>query len=226
MSPRLPIEELDRLDDQIKKLKTAYEKYFAGIERTAPVKERDEVKKVLLRLLTQKTNNTAFRFRVQSLQATFITHESYWDRVTRQIEEGTYRRELFLLRHHRTTADLERNAATAPANATGPANETGPANATKPAPATAGAPATAAPPPPVATAAPESAHPESIRKLYDAYVRARQSTGDHRPLTIDALATTVKKQVEAIKAKHKCRTVEFKVTVKDGKAVLTAIPKQ
>jgi hypothetical protein len=35
----------------------------------------------------------------------------------------------------------------------------------------------------------------------------------------------VKKQIESIKATHHCRTVEFKVTIRDGKAVLTAIPK-
>jgi hypothetical protein len=245
MTPAISQDALDRLEDSIKKLKTAYEKYFAGIERIAPTKDRQEIRKTLLRLVGQPSTNTAWRFRVQSLQATLVTHEAYWDRVTRQIEEGTYRRDLFLLKH-RSGGDVEtkpqKESAAAAAAITAatpqaaapvtPATRPTPAAAAPVTPATRPTPAAAAPvtpatrPTPAATSTASNAYPESIHRLYDAFIRARQSTGDSRPLSIDTLAVTVKKQIDNIKAKHPCRTVEFKVTIKDGKAVLTAIPRQ
>ncbi len=195
-----PVQDaLDRLDDAIRQLKTAYEKYFAGVERTAPEKQRQEVRQMMARLIRQPTKNTAWRFRVQSLQASLITHEAYWDRVVRQIEEGTYHRDLFRLRHRTQNG----------------AGEAVPA-AASPGPAAA---ATEAPPPA------DTQYPEAIRKLYDSFVAARQKTGETRPLSIDALATTVRRQIEAIRQQYKCSRVEFKVTVKDGKAILTAVPK-
>ena len=85
--------EIDRLDEELKKLRVAYEKYFAGVERIEPLRERDAFKKALRRAMTEEpTRNTALRFRLQTLQASLITYESYWNRVARKIEEGTYHR--------------------------------------------------------------------------------------------------------------------------------------
>jgi hypothetical protein len=86
-------DELDRLEEDFKKLRIEYEKYFAGVERLEPTKDRDAFKKRLRDLMTTRTPNTARRFRMQGLQATLVTHEQYWTRITRQIEEGTYRRD-------------------------------------------------------------------------------------------------------------------------------------
>ncbi|MEE8409419.1 MAG: hypothetical protein V3T05_07430, partial [Myxococcota bacterium] len=99
-----PMETLDRLDESIKKLRIAYEKYFAGVERVAPERERDLLKKDLNRLLSHRINNTAWKFRLHGLQTTMITHETYWNRITRQIEEGTYRRDLARLERKQASA--------------------------------------------------------------------------------------------------------------------------
>jgi hypothetical protein len=86
-------DEIDKLEDDFKKLRVAYEKYFAGVEKLEPLKDRDAWRKRLRDLMTTRIANTAKRFRLQGLQATLVTHEQYWNRITRQIEEGTFKRD-------------------------------------------------------------------------------------------------------------------------------------
>lgn len=197
-------DEVGQLNAGIRRLKTAYDQYFAGIERIEPLKEREALKKDLRRLLSVRNNNTAFKFRLQSAQQTLLTYETYWDRIARQIEEGTFKRDK--VRAQKLASAAPEQEAGAPAPREEPA---APAAAEARAPAPAGA----------------ARYPESIRKLHETYLRARAQTGDTRPLSLDMLAETVKKQITTIKQQYGCERVEFKVTIKDGKAVLKAIPK-
>jgi hypothetical protein len=65
-----------------------------------------------------------------------------------------------------------------------------------------------------------------MRALYDAYIAAkRRCNEDVSRLSYDAVAKTVSKQVPELMTRFKAKSVEFKVEVKDGKAVLKAIPK-
>ena len=69
-------------------------------------------------------------------------------------------------------------------------------------------------------------YPESIRKLHEAFETTRkQLGGDAKPISMAALAATVQKQMVAIQAQYQCKTVEFKVAVKDGRPILKAVPK-
>jgi len=65
-----------------------------------------------------------------------------------------------------------------------------------------------------------------MRALYDAYRAAKVTCReDVSRLTYDAVAKTVSKQIPELMTRYKAKTVEFKVEVKDGKAILKAIPK-
>lgn len=199
------MDALDRLEESIKKLKSAYEKYFAGIDRVAPERDRDEVKKSLNRLLGQHINNTAWRFRLQSLQASMVTHESYWNRVTRQIEEGTYRRDV--QRARRKLADVQEPARPPPAD-----------------------PGPRAPLPPKQAAeqpgeAKRTTTEDEIARLHLQYNEARREAGETGAVSVETLARTVQKQTEILKRKYGCERVEFRVAVKNGKPILKAIPK-
>ncbi|OGQ92013.1 MAG: hypothetical protein A2289_23100 [Deltaproteobacteria bacterium RIFOXYA12_FULL_58_15] len=215
-----PNDDLEQITEAIRKLKTGYDKYFAGIERIAPLKEREHVKKTMRHLLTHQGNNTARRFRVQSLQTSLITHEAYWDRITRQIEEGTYKRDIFLM-HLRQTRGQQETTASVDAVVKGLGEQPRSAPSAEPASAqvASGQPGQAVKP---NTA---QAYPASLHQLHAAYEEARRQVGDARPVPIDALANTIRKQVTAIKERYKCERVEFKVVIKDGKAVLKAVPK-
>jgi hypothetical protein len=65
-----------------------------------------------------------------------------------------------------------------------------------------------------------------MRALYDQYVAAkRRCHEDVSKLSYEAVARSVAKQVPELMAKHHASSVDFKVVVKDGKAVLKAIPR-
>jgi hypothetical protein len=65
-----------------------------------------------------------------------------------------------------------------------------------------------------------------LRRLYDQYVAAKRSCNeDVSRISYDAVVTTVSRQIPEIMNRFKAKSVEFKVEVKDGKAVLKAVPK-
>jgi hypothetical protein len=64
-----------------------------------------------------------------------------------------------------------------------------------------------------------------MKRLYKAYVGAKQRTGESTEgLTYDRLVRTLQKQVPAIQQKTGCKRVDFKIQIKEGKAVLKAVP--
>ncbi|MBL8914869.1 MAG: hypothetical protein JNM17_29460 [Archangium sp.] len=66
-----------------------------------------------------------------------------------------------------------------------------------------------------------------IKAIYDAYVMAKKRCGeDTRAVTYDSVASSLKKQVPELMKSHNAKSVEFKVVIKDGKAVLRALPKE
>jgi hypothetical protein len=196
--------EVQTLEEELEALKARYEQYFLGIERREPVRWREELKKKVLRVKGAFTRNAALRFRIQSLHARFLSYERLWMRSAREREEGTYRRDLFKARLH----------ARCQAGAAAPEAEPAPSSAAK-------APPAAAPKP-----APGPVGEEKLRALYDAFVAAKkQCNEDVSRLSYDAVAKSVSKQVPELMAKYKAKSVEFKVEVKDGRAVLKAIPK-
>jgi hypothetical protein len=64
-----------------------------------------------------------------------------------------------------------------------------------------------------------------LQQLHKVYVDAKRRTGEASSLTLEALRAQVAKQVPVIREKHGCAQVDFKVVLKDGKAMLKAIPK-
>ncbi len=93
MAPNLK-QLLDDLDERIEALKILYEQYFMGIEKLEPLTQRQSVARIVRRAQSQQTKNTAARFRLNSLNQRFLSYQNYWNRITRQIEAGTYHRDL------------------------------------------------------------------------------------------------------------------------------------
>lgn len=244
-------DEATKLEEELEALKAKYEQYFLGLERREPVRWREEVKKKVLRLKAAFTRNTGLRFRLQSLHARFISYERLWLRGAREKEEGTYRRDVFKARLRgkgdepaappeaaKVPAAAPAAAPIAGAAAARPAAGAVPAAPAAPRPAAAGAgasptvkvpapgtPRPAAPPPARPAAAAASGDPK-LRALFDEYVAAkRRCNEDVSRLTYDAVARSVEKQVPELMARYKAKSVDFRVEVKDGKAVLKAIPK-
>ncbi|HEY5950780.1 MAG TPA: MXAN_5187 C-terminal domain-containing protein [Kofleriaceae bacterium] len=89
------IEELlDAVDTTLDRLKTLYEQYFLGIQKQAPAFIHSDVERKLRDLTQINIRNTGLRYRLATLQQKFGSYNSYWRRTLRQIENGTYVRNL------------------------------------------------------------------------------------------------------------------------------------
>jgi hypothetical protein len=88
------------LDAQLAELKAKYEQFFLGVDRTPPTKLHEVLKRGVGQLKATFLRQTAMKFRVQALAARLVTYERLWDRTLKEIEAGTYRRDVFKARLH------------------------------------------------------------------------------------------------------------------------------
>ena len=86
------IAEISQLDTNIAQLKISYEKYFARIVPREPLRDREDVERVIRRYSTQHLSNTALKFRFNNMVAKYNTLKQYWTRILKLIEEGRYDR--------------------------------------------------------------------------------------------------------------------------------------
>lgn len=91
-------EELDvaieELELRLERLRALYEQYFLGFEKVEPAVARKDVDRRIYVLRREKIRNTGKRFKLQTLIQRYNTFQQYWQRVCREIENGTYRRML------------------------------------------------------------------------------------------------------------------------------------
>jgi hypothetical protein len=86
--------KVKELEVAIERLQALYNQYFMGIERLEPTIPKKSVERQLNELRKIKFYNTALRFRFQSQVQKYSTHLTHWRRICRQIEEGTYKRDI------------------------------------------------------------------------------------------------------------------------------------
>lgn len=92
---------LSDAETRLDRLKALYEQYFQGMERLEPTIPRKDFERRLFALRKEQPRNTAMRFRMQTLVQKYTSFQTYWTRTTRQIEEGTYRRDILKARRRK-----------------------------------------------------------------------------------------------------------------------------
>lgn len=187
--------DLNELERKLVDLKVRYDQYFLGIEKVEPNKMREQAANIVKKYAGVPIQNTGHKFRYTTLVARYNSMTAYWNRVLREIEEGTYRREQFKQKLH---GQAKGDAPPATASAT----DSKPAAAGK-----------------------ASANdPMAIlyQQYMDARKNAGEST---KGISKEVLEKQLKKQMQAIKEQYQCKRVTFKVVVEDGKAKIKALPK-
>lgn len=187
--------QLDEFDKRLFLLKIAYDKYFSGIEPIEPIRERDEMRRLLREILAMPVQNTRQAFRMQQLRARVATQELFWTRNLLQVERGTHPKQRF-------RAAL-REKARAEAS---------------------GVPTAVPSQAPSARAERSDGDDAGFRAVYDAYVSSRGQCGQSTDLDYALVRDTLKKQVETLKARTQCTSVKFKVVIEEGKAKVKAVP--
>ena len=87
--------ELELLEAKIEELKILYEQFFVDILPHPPDQLRAEVVRTIRKLLRAPFRNSTTRFRLRTLVQRYQTYSTYWERVNKQREEGTYFRDVF-----------------------------------------------------------------------------------------------------------------------------------
>ncbi|HET9156218.1 MAG TPA: MXAN_5187 C-terminal domain-containing protein [Myxococcaceae bacterium] len=212
---------VDSVEALLHALRGQYEQFFLGLEKRPPVKAHEQFRKRLAALKTIPARNSALSFRIQTLQATAATYERLWARTLQEMEDGTYRRDVFKARLRKRSSAV--TAAEKPGAAK--ATPTGKAAAV----AKPGTPEVGAPEPQIhiaGSAPPDPLAETRLRSVYRAYVEAkRRCNEDTTRLSFDAVVSSLKRQVPELLERHNARDVEYRVFVKDGKAILRAVPK-
>jgi hypothetical protein len=186
---------------QVDELQRQFELYFQGLERRPPVDERESLKRALLKQKGEASRwNTADRFRMNTLMQKFTSYDRMWERTLQEIENGTYRRDLNRVKR-KNASDAQATKKPSSASAALDKNTKGPVLGA------------------------DGVNNAKLEKLYRVYVDAKRRTGERTNLTMDSLKKQLDKQIPALKAKHRCKEVDFKVVLKNGKAMLKPVPK-
>lgn len=79
---------IKKLENDLQKLKTAYDQYFAGVERKTPDKLAETVAREVRSLTATVINNTALRFRAQQAISRYQVFLTYWQKNLKDLEDG------------------------------------------------------------------------------------------------------------------------------------------
>ena len=82
--------KLDALERSMFVLKLEYEKYFMGIEQFEPMRQREDVKRVIRGLMADNFRNSRQQYRFRQLRARFMSLDNYITRNLVLVERGTH----------------------------------------------------------------------------------------------------------------------------------------
>lgn len=91
---------LGEMERKMDRLRSLYESYFMGMEKIPPNHPRRELNRMMMEMQQVPIGNSALRFRFQALTQRWVLHMTYWNRTIREIEAGTYRRDVARTQRH------------------------------------------------------------------------------------------------------------------------------
>ncbi len=246
---------LDDIEKQSEGIRRDFDQYFLGLIKRPPTTSQAQLAGLFRKMKEEELRdwNTQDKFRFNQIHARFVSMERVWARTLKQIEDGTYRRDKFKVAQmkKRDAAKVAAESAQ-PAEASPGASRSNagldsmdaldsidvdmgsfddeqdsrpaprpaaPRPAPRPAPTPMSASAGAS------TSALGGVSEQKLQQIHKVYVEAKRRTGEQSTLTVEALRAQMARQVPLVQAKHGCEQVDFKVILKDGKAMLKAIPK-
>ncbi|MES2643908.1 MAG: MXAN_5187 C-terminal domain-containing protein [Myxococcota bacterium] len=189
--------QLDEIEQKMFVLKIDYEKYFSGLERIEPLRDRDALRRQMRDLIDQPMNNSVQRFRYQTLKSRFQSLELYWQRNLVMVERGTHPKMRFRADAKKAHVVAEPEAPTLGAEQIEVLRKRQEA---------------------------QEREERAYKMVYDRYMEARGKCGQGTDISFDAVREALRKQVRQIKSTYQCDGVKFRIVVEDGKAKVKALP--
>src|SRR5437660_10388393 len=79
---------LEKLEEDIRRLKNRYDQFFAGIQKAPPLQERRNIDVFIHELSREKVRDNSRRFRMNQLLSRYNQLREMWGRRMREREEG------------------------------------------------------------------------------------------------------------------------------------------
>ena len=198
-------DELDKLEEDIRRLKNKYDQFFTGIIKVPPSFERHQVEAYIHELSKLKIRENTRRFRLSTILSRYNQFREMWGRKMREREEGPldYRRRQKLMNEPKEPSPP-------------PPRKSGPQLAAR---------VTSDEADPYVKMAP-GANGEQIRELYRQIEKEHSKLGKQSNVTIEQLTAMVQKQSDSLREKYHVSSVAFRVETIDGKVKLKAKPLQ
>lgn len=86
---------MDRFENDLAALKVQFEQFFMGLAPFPPDKEHKALQQLLRDLRRSPFKSSALQYRLRAIESRYNTYRTYWERVFRQREEGTYCKDVF-----------------------------------------------------------------------------------------------------------------------------------
>jgi hypothetical protein len=91
---------LVEMEQKTERLRSMYESFFMGMVRVPPDTARHEMNRMMLEMQQVPIANSSMRFRFQSLSQKWVMQITYWNRTMREIEAGTFQRDVARTQRH------------------------------------------------------------------------------------------------------------------------------
>jgi hypothetical protein len=207
-------EELDLLDQQLRRLKIEYEMFFNNPAKRPPTDVEWKVTSLIRKFSDSGRLSFSQRFRYNEMAQRYAVQSDLWRKKMRIREEG-YRRpadailsvqgvrvpEMHEAKHHQAYG-LSRPAQSSDAETLAAKQQTDRPFSVQ-----------------CTGAAAERAQVES---LYKALTEAKQKSGEKVSGNLDSFAAFVKKKTSELRKEHGCETVEYSVETQGGQVKLKA----
>jgi hypothetical protein len=91
---------LTEMERKLERMRGLYESFFMGVERSPPEVIRRDLNRQILEMQQVPISNASLRFRYQALTQRWVLLVTYWNRTMREIEAGTFSRDMAKAKRH------------------------------------------------------------------------------------------------------------------------------
>ena len=199
-------EELNHLNEQLRRLKIEYEIFFSNPTKRPPADVEWRVQNIIRKFSDGTRMNFAQRFRYNEMAQRYAIQSDLWRKKTRIREEG-YRRPQDALLSVQGVASSSSERETRPVYGVSRSAKAGDE-------------------PFSVQCSDADGEREKVESLYKALNAAKQTAGEDAGGSFDSFAAFVKKKTKEIRKQHGCDSVVYSVEMKDGHAKLKAKAKK
>lgn len=190
------LDELDRLEEQIRKLKLQYDQFFRNLRKLPPTEDRKRVEEALRDMMRGKLRDNASRFRYNGIVSAYNRYQELWSRQMREREEGpiNFRERQRLMR---ATPEPDVPEPDKPAVTRRPDDSY--VNVTS------------------------ASNGDAVVEIHRQVAEANRALGKASP-SAEQVAALVEKQAEQLRGRYNVDSIAFRVETVDGKVKLKAKP--